>query len=71
MKSILLSGGINVFLNNEEWDLLEANKDKPIYRKKLKEREALIAERLHKRGILKIKRENNEIYYKINKNGFI
>jgi hypothetical protein len=71
MKSILLSGGINVFVNNEEWELLEKYKDQLIDRKKLKERQAFIADKLHRRGVLKIKKENNNVFYKLNKNGFI
>lgn len=71
MKTILLNGGINVFVTNEEWDLISEYQDNPILRKKLSERETVIADKLHKRGVLKITRENNEVIYKLNKNGFI
>lgn len=71
MKTILLNGGINVFVTNEEWDLISEYQDNPILRKKLSEREAVIADKLHKRGVLKITRENKEVIYKLNKNGFI
>lgn len=71
MKTILLNGGINVFVTNEEWDLISEYKDNPILRKKLSEREAVIADKLHKRGVLTIKKENKEVIYKLNKNGFI
>jgi len=71
MKTVLLCGGINVFVTNEEWDFISQCNDKLIDRKKLSERQLVVADKLHKRGIFKITRENNNIYYKINKNGFI
>ena len=70
MKTILVSGGINVFVTNEEWDLIQKHEGS-IDRKKLNEREVVVADKLHKRGVFRIFRENDNIFYKLNKNGFI
>lgn len=67
MKSILVSGGIRYFLNNQEWDFLEKN-EFPITRKSLNENEMVIVSNLCKRGILKAFRKDEQLFYKKNIN---
>lgn len=71
MKKILVSGGIYVFLTNEEYKLLGMAKHQTIERKSLSDRQKYIASKLHQKGVFSCEKKENNTYYKINKNGII
>lgn len=72
MKKILVSGGIYVFVTNEEKKLIDDNiENGELYIEfdKLSRREKLLAKKLHEKGVFSCKKKKDKVYYIINKNG--
>jgi hypothetical protein len=65
MNSIIISGGIRYFINNQEHSFLNEKKF-PLDKKTLSENEMVIASNLYKRGILDAYRKNDNFYYIMN-----
>lgn len=72
MKKILISGGIYIFITNEEKNLIDNNiKNGEFFINfdDLSHREKLIAKKLHEKGVFSCKRKKDKVYYIMNKNG--
>ena len=67
MRTITGVGGISLFLNNKEWELIE-EKSEVFVRSSLKDDQKYLASQMHRRGILTASRVDNDIKYKLNKN---
>lgn len=67
MKIITGIGGISLFLNNKEWDLIQ-EKSEVFMRSSLKDDQKYLASQMHRRGILTASRVDGDIKYKLNKN---
>lgn len=67
MRTITGIGGISLFLNNKEWELIE-EKSEVFVRSSLKDDQKYLASQMHRRGILTASRVDNDIKYKLNKN---
>lgn len=72
MKKILVSGGIYIFVTNEEKKLIDnniRNGEFLIDFNKLTQREKLLAKKLHEKGVFACKKKKDKVYYVMNKNG--
>lgn len=66
MRMMLTKSGLQVFVNNNEWEFLDGQPD-TFNRADLDDREKHIASQLYRRGVLIAKKINDEIVYKRNK----
>lgn len=67
MKSIVGAGGITIFVNGKEWDLIDA-KSESFLRSTLDDNEKYTASQMHRKGILSAKKINNDVRYTLSGN---
>lgn len=66
MRTVLTKSGLQVFVNNNEWDFI--NEQPAIFKRvDLDDREKYMASQLCRRGVLIAKKVDDEIIYKLNK----
>lgn len=68
MRTVITKGGIQTFVSGAEYTFLEKFEKNPqLYKEKLNERDAEVARLLTSRGILNRLKDDNGIYYIIEK----